>query len=618
MRDALFDLGRKMRDGIGGFFAEMGKGMVRHIVRGINQVREFLGMLLQGAAAVLDAIGMGDQAGKLKSTGGDLKRDIPVAYARGGVWNADRGGVGNGRTIGAITNEAGDREAIINLDRRTPESQRAFRAAADSPNAPGGREHRRSDEGKSVRPRFPAVPASLRKNLVPRGFDVGSGEGLGPEMHTYIPEVDRFQREGAAKFGAFTNTYSNHPMGFAQPHFRERSVDFWGGYRGDPVGTDRGNQITDWAISRLGNNLNWLIWNGRMLSASGWGPDTSGFDHSGHVHVTAFADWANVGGQGGGGGGGWWSSIKDAAGNIFGSATDAIKGLFPKVPDLSGMGVLGQGIQGWLKSMYDKAKDWVIDKASSFGGGGRMSGNFSGDQKQVARTFAQNARARGIPGRLPVMTALQESGMQNLDYGDRDSLGYFQQRPSQGWGTEAQIRDPAHALGAFLDAAEPFKGQFSNTASGLGAWAQAVQRSAFPDAYTKHWDTAASLIGDPSLYRRGGVIPGPAGAPRTIAAHAGERILPGGATRSWDNVARALGRYGDRPHVRDMGSDVLAGGNREAEREQNDLLREQNDLLRQQNALLEELPEETGKKLRPRIQRIADDTVVSAAKGRRR
>ncbi|MDP9487390.1 MAG: hypothetical protein M3Q49_16675, partial [Actinomycetota bacterium] len=206
MRDALFDLGRKMRDGIGGFFAEMGKGMVRHIVRGINQVREFLGVLLEGAAKVLDAIGMGDQAGKLRSTGGDLKRDIPVAYARGGVWNADRGGVGNGRTIGAITNEAGDREAIINLDRRTPESQKAFRAAADSPNAPGGREHRRSGElrDKSVRPQFPAVPQSVRKNLVPRGFDVGSGEGLGPEMHTYIPEMAKFAAEIRSKFGAFT------------------------------------------------------------------------------------------------------------------------------------------------------------------------------------------------------------------------------------------------------------------------------------------------------------------------------------------------------------------------------------------------------------------------------
>ncbi|MDP9488473.1 MAG: hypothetical protein M3Q49_22265, partial [Actinomycetota bacterium] len=119
-------------------------------------------------------------------------------------------------------------------------------------------------------------------------------------------------------------------------------------------------------------------------------------------------------------------------------------------------------------------------------------------------------------------------------------------------------------------------------------------------------------------YRRGGVIPGPTGAPRVIKAHAGERVLPGGATRSWDNVARALDRYGERPHVRGMGSDVLAGGNREAEREQNELLREQNELLREQNAFLEELPEETGKKLRPRIQRIADDTLVGAAKARRR
>ena len=52
---------------------------------------------------------------------------------------------------------------------------------------------------------------------------------------------------------------------------------------------------------------------------------------------------------------------------------------------------------------------------------------------------------------IALATAQQESRLRNLDYGDRDSLGLFQQRPSQGWGTEAQVQDPAYAAGKFYD-----------------------------------------------------------------------------------------------------------------------------------------------------------------------
>ena len=120
--------------------------------------------------------------------------------------------------------------------------------------------------------------------------------------------------------------------------------------------------------------------------------------------------------------------------------------------------------------------------------------------------------------------------MRNLNYGDRDSLGYFQQRPSMGWGTPEQIMDPAYALGKFLDAATPFKGQYSNTPTGLGAWAQAVQRSAFPDLYAQHWDAAAGLIGDPKYYEKGGRVPGRDGEVKGLLAHAGEIVLPQGVS----------------------------------------------------------------------------------------
>ena len=67
------------------------------------------------------------------------------------------------------------------------------------------------------------------------------------------------------------------------------------------------------------------------------------------------------------------------------------------------------------------------------------------EQAANARTIAAVAAARHLPERavvIAVATALQETHLRNLPYGDRDSLGLFQQRPSQGWGTPAQVQDP--------------------------------------------------------------------------------------------------------------------------------------------------------------------------------
>ncbi|MEU8779985.1 hypothetical protein AB0D01_39735, partial [Streptomyces sp. NPDC048606] len=70
-----------------------------------------------------------------------------------------------------------------------------------------------------------------------------------------------------------------------------------------------------------------------------------------------------------------------------------------------------------------------------------------------AKIIDRVAQERALPGRatlIALMTALQESGLQNLDHGHADSLGLFQQRPSQGWGTPAEVRDPVHSAGLFF------------------------------------------------------------------------------------------------------------------------------------------------------------------------
>ena len=70
------------------------------------------------------------------------------------------------------------------------------------------------------------------------------------------------------------------------------------------------------------------------------------------------------------------------------------------------------------------------------------------EQVANAATIAQVGRDRGLPERAVVIalaTAQQESRLRNLDYGDRDSLGLFQQRPSSGWGSPEQVQDPVYA-----------------------------------------------------------------------------------------------------------------------------------------------------------------------------
>jgi len=117
----------------------------------------------------------------------------------------------------------------------------------------------------------------------------------------------------------------------------------------------------------------------------------------------------------------------------------------------------------------------------------------SAEQARHATTIAGVARDRGLPDRAVVIalaTAQQESGLRNLDYGDRDSLGLFQQRPSQGWGTPAQVQDPVYAAGKFYDGLVQVPGWETGR---LTEVAQTVQRSGFPEAYQKHEAMAQEL-----------------------------------------------------------------------------------------------------------------------------
>jgi hypothetical protein len=130
------------------------------------------------------------------------------------------------------------------------------------------------------------------------------------------------------------------------------------------------------------------------------------------------------------------------------------------------------------------------------GGGAQQIGprTWSGEQTANAQLITSAVIGRALPRRaavIAVATAIVESGLRNITYGDRDSLGLFQQRPSQGWGPAATILNPTLATGTFLDHLVAVPG-WSALAPGMAE--QLVQRSATPYAYGPQEAPAADLV----------------------------------------------------------------------------------------------------------------------------
>jgi hypothetical protein len=182
------------------------------------------------------------------------------------------------------------------------------------------------------------------------------------------------------------------------------------------------------------------------------------------------------------------------------------------------------------------------------GGGEPARYAFTPEQAVNAATITAVGTARGLPERavtIALATALQESTLRNIRYGDRDSLGLFQQRPSQGWGTPEEIMDPAYSAGEFYEHLVEVP---DYTELPLTVAAQEVQRSGFPDAYAKHEPDAALLAA---------ALTGRSAATLTCSG----RPAPD-AEAGPDAVRAAL--------TRDFGTDVLetAGAEVDADREE--------------------------------------------------
>ncbi len=198
------------------------------------------------------------------------------------------------------------------------------------------------------------------------------------------------------------------------------------------------------------------------------------------------------------------------------------------------------------------------------------------DQAANAATIGAVAVSRDLPERaltIALATAMQESDLRDLSGGDRDSLGLFQQRPSQGWGTRQQILDPVYSANEFFDQLVRVPG-YSRLP--LTVAAQQVQHSGFPQAYAKHENDASLLAGAlsgraPSLTCR--LVPGRgAGDARAVAdllrREFGARVLqrygggsPGGGSQDGGgSPAASPGAASPDAASPDAGAGAGAGG----------------------------------------------------------
>lgn len=141
-----------------------------------------------------------------------------------------------------------------------------------------------------------------------------------------------------------------------------------------------------------------------------------------------------------------------------------------------------------LRALYNAAKSQLAGPSCTFGGYSVDTG-----QAAVASSMVGVVTRRNLPERAAVLVlaaGFQESKLRNLDGGDRDSVGVLQQRPSQGWGSPAQLKDVRYATGAFLDVLVK---QPDWRTRPLADIVQAVQISADGSAYARHEAEAQQL-----------------------------------------------------------------------------------------------------------------------------
>jgi hypothetical protein len=241
----------------------------------------------------------------------------------------------------------------------------------------------------------------------------------------------------------------------------------------------------------------------------------------------------------------WHVAVTGGVGGL-GSGGEA-----PKIPKLKLRGPdgklkdMGQAVLDKVRKAAQRRVDKTAAEQSTDLDGPVPGGpNYGGGSIAIARTIVSVGKALGAGAKTllaAIETGIVESGLRNLNFGDRDSLGVFQQRPSQGWGSPSQVRNVRYAATQFFNRAIPI----ARRAGSAGQLAQSVQRSAFPGRYDQVRAQALAIlkrINAPG-FAKGGEIPGSEGEGVPILAHAKEWVLNQGQQ---GRVAKWLGTSRDR------------------------------------------------------------------------
>lgn len=173
------------------------------------------------------------------------------------------------------------------------------------------------------------------------------------------------------------------------------------------------------------------------------------------------------------------------------------------------------------------------------GTGPAQAADLGEEQRGIVSLIISIGQERDLPPRawqIAIQAGMTESRLQNLSYGDRDSLGIFQMRPSMGWGTPEQVTDPPYQVNKFYDVMEGVPDWETRRP---GDVAQAVERSAFPDRYHDWESMAVSLVEDV------GAVEDAAGCGE-IEQVAGSTVPPNQAAE--EAIDFALGEQG-KPYV---------------------------------------------------------------------
>jgi hypothetical protein len=216
---------------------------------------------------------------------------------------------------------------------------------------------------------------------------------------------------------------------------------------------------------------------------------------------------------------------------------------------LAGIG-LYVGLRKWGDDIPLNLPPLRPERACTVKADGEVS--LDADQMANAATIAAVGVRRGMPERgvtVALATALQESKLENIEYGDRDSVGLFQQRPSKGWGTPAQLNDPRYAARKFYDALRKVRGWEKLPVTEA---AQRVQRSAYPRAYEK-WEDEASVLARALFGQAGGAVSCTVPDEPPVRGSAATTALRNGLTLDWGRLKTSpAGAAGVSVHYADL------------------------------------------------------------------